>query len=146
MSRLKSLLKRHALPGSCPSKRALLGYRQRSSPTSEGQHLYLAQAPSISHLPSTLGHQKRGSRPPESPHLGLNRNVLPFGSMDIPQYLSAPESNVPQTDDSVSGVIELYPHVGVYCHLSAHEKSGTSRVPHRLMKTRITNCLAVYVS
>ena len=31
-------------------------------------------------------------------------------------------------------VIGLYLHGGGYCHMSAHEKSGTSRVPRRLMK------------
>ena len=35
-------------------------------------------------------------------------------------------------------VIGLYLHGGGYCHMSAHEKSGTSRVPRRLMKVRIT--------
>lgn len=64
----------------------------------------------------------------------------------LPQYLSAPEYKLPQTDDSASGVIGLHLHVGVYCHLSAHEKSGTSRIPRRLMKARITNCLVVYAS
>ena len=35
-------------------------------------------------------------------------------------------------------VIGLYLHGGGYCHMSAHEKSGTSRVPRRLMKVRFT--------
>lgn len=40
--------------------------------------------------------------------------------------------------DSPPPVIGLYLHGGGYCHMSAHEKSGTSRVPRRLMKV----CLA----
>ena len=36
--------------------------------------------------------------------------------------------------DSPPPVIGLYLHGGGYCHMSAHEKSGTSRVPRRLMK------------
>lgn len=95
MSQMRGLSKRRALPGSCPSKRALHRYRQRSSPTSEGRHFYLARAPSIPHLPSTLGHQKRGGGPPESPHLGLNQNVLPFESMDVTP-ISASEYKLPQ--------------------------------------------------
>ena len=35
-------------------------------------------------------------------------------------------------------VIGLYLHGGGYCHMSAHEKAGSSRVPRRLMKVRIT--------
>lgn len=34
-------------------------------------------------------------------------------------------------------VIGLYLHGGGYCHMSAHEKSGTSRVPRRLMKVSV---------
>ena len=40
--------------------------------------------------------------------------------------------------DSPSHAIGLYLHGGGYCHMSAHEKSGTSRVPRRLMKVRAT--------
>ena len=36
--------------------------------------------------------------------------------------------------DSPPPVIGLYLHGGGYCHMSAHEKSGTSRIPRRLMK------------
>jgi hypothetical protein len=39
--------------------------------------------------------------------------------------------------DSPPPVIGLYLHGGGYCHMSAHEKSGTSRVPRRLMKVRV---------
>ena len=35
-------------------------------------------------------------------------------------------------------VIGLYLHGGGYCHMSAHEKSGSSRVPRRLMKVRVS--------
>ena len=35
-------------------------------------------------------------------------------------------------------VFGLYLHGGGYCHMSAHEKSGTSRVPRRLMKVCVT--------
>jgi hypothetical protein len=35
-------------------------------------------------------------------------------------------------------VIGLYLHGGGYCHMSAHENSGSSRVPRRLMKVRVT--------
>jgi len=40
--------------------------------------------------------------------------------------------------DSSPPVIGLYLHGGGYCHMSAHEKSGTSRVPRRLMKVCVT--------
>ena len=40
--------------------------------------------------------------------------------------------------DSPSHAIGLYLHGGGYCHMSAHEKSGTSRVPRRLMKVGAT--------
>jgi hypothetical protein len=40
--------------------------------------------------------------------------------------------------DSPPPVIGLYLHGGGYCHMSAHEKSGTSRVPRRLMKVCVT--------
>jgi hypothetical protein len=40
--------------------------------------------------------------------------------------------------DSPPPVVGLYLHGGGYCHMSAHEKSGTSRVPRRLMKVCIT--------
>lgn len=40
--------------------------------------------------------------------------------------------------DSPRPLIGLYLHGGGYCHMSAHEKSGTSRVPRRLMKVCIT--------
>jgi len=48
--------------------------------------------------------------------------------------------------DSPPRVIGLYLHGGGYCHMSAHEKSGTSRVPRRLMRVRITHCLVAYMS
>jgi len=44
--------------------------------------------------------------------------------------------------DSPPPVIGLYLHGGGYCHMSAHEKSGTSRIPRRLMKVRVTHGLA----
>ncbi|THH16135.1 hypothetical protein EW146_g4456 [Bondarzewia mesenterica] len=37
-------------------------------------------------------------------------------------------------------MIGLYLHGGGYCHMSAHEHSGTSRIPRRLLVLR-TNCL-----
>ena len=40
--------------------------------------------------------------------------------------------------DSPPRVIGLYLHGGGYCHMSAHEKSGTSRIPRRLMKVCVT--------
>jgi hypothetical protein len=40
--------------------------------------------------------------------------------------------------DSPPPVIGLYLHGGGYCHMSAHEKSGTSRIPRRLMKVQLT--------
>jgi hypothetical protein len=44
-------------------------------------------------------------------------------------------------------VIGLYLHGGGYCHMSAHENSGTSRVPRRLMKVRPTHsCAALNVT
>lgn len=39
--------------------------------------------------------------------------------------------------DSPPPVIGLYLHGGGYCHMSAHEKSGTSRIPRRLMKDNL---------
>ena len=42
-------------------------------------------------------------------------------------------------------VIGLYLHGGGYCHMSAHEKSGTSRVPRRLMKVRVTRFSRIHV-
>ena len=42
-------------------------------------------------------------------------------------------------------VIGLYLHGGGYCHMSAHEKSGTSRIPRRLMKVRIAIFGRIYV-
>jgi hypothetical protein len=42
--------------------------------------------------------------------------------------------------------IGLFLHGGGYCHMSAHEKSGTSRIPRRLMKVRVSHCLSAYVS
>ncbi len=35
-------------------------------------------------------------------------------------------------------LIGIYLHGGGYCHMSAHESSGTSRIPRRLMKVRVT--------
>jgi hypothetical protein len=40
--------------------------------------------------------------------------------------------------DSPLPVIGLYLHGGGYCHMSAHETSGSSRVPRRLMKVCVT--------
>jgi hypothetical protein len=42
--------------------------------------------------------------------------------------------------------IGLYLHGGGYCHMSAHEKSGTSRVPRRLMKVCVSHCSSAYMS
>ena len=38
--------------------------------------------------------------------------------------------------DSPPHMIGIYLHGGGYCHMSAHEISGTSRIPRRLMKVR----------
>jgi hypothetical protein len=38
--------------------------------------------------------------------------------------------------DSPPHMIGIYLHGGGYCHMSAHESSGTSRIPRRLMKVR----------
>ena len=37
-----------------------------------------------------------------------------------------------------SKIIGMYFHGGGYCHMSAHESSGTSRIPRRLIK--VSNC------
>jgi hypothetical protein len=42
--------------------------------------------------------------------------------------------------------IGLYLHGGGYCHMSAHEKSSTSRIPRRLMKVCVSHCLTPYMS
>jgi hypothetical protein len=47
--------------------------------------------------------------------------------------------------DSPPRVIGLYLHGGGYCHMSAHEKSGTSRVPRRLMRVRVTLFSRIHV-
>jgi hypothetical protein len=39
--------------------------------------------------------------------------------------------------DSPPHIIGIYLHGGGYCHMSAHESSGTSRIPRRLMKVRV---------
>ncbi|KAI9509293.1 alpha/beta-hydrolase [Russula earlei] len=39
--------------------------------------------------------------------------------------------------DSPLPLIGLYLHGGGYCHMSAHEKSGTSRIPRRLMEDKL---------
>lgn len=39
--------------------------------------------------------------------------------------------------DSPPHMIGIYLHGGGYCHMSAHESSGTSRIPRRLMNVRV---------
>ncbi|KAI0301633.1 hypothetical protein B0F90DRAFT_1718843 [Multifurca ochricompacta] len=39
--------------------------------------------------------------------------------------------------DSYPPMIGIYLHGGGYCHMSAHENSGTSRIPRRLMKDKL---------
>jgi len=47
--------------------------------------------------------------------------------------------------DSPPPLIGIYLHGGGYCHMSAHEKSGSSRIPRRLMKVCITHFGSVHV-
>lgn len=48
--------------------------------------------------------------------------------------LSHPSGTEVEAESSNSRVIGVFLHGGGYCHMSAHEKSGTSRIPRRLMK------------
>ncbi|TFY77843.1 hypothetical protein EWM64_g6173, partial [Hericium alpestre] len=40
-------------------------------------------------------------------------------------------------DGAAPRMIGIFLHGGGYCHMSAHEKSGTSRIPRRLMKDKL---------
>jgi hypothetical protein len=63
-------------------------------------------------------------------------------------YLGAATNDIDVEADAANcppHVIGLYLHGGGYCHMSAHEESGTSRIPRRLMKVRIGIFGRIYV-
>jgi hypothetical protein len=110
-----------------------------------------------------------GGRLPESRNLeqkvSLSKDI-PDGSMtafstpasqyklpDVPIEEALPYLETAAKDPDVEAdaadcpphVIGLYLHGGGYCHMSAHEKSGTSRIPRRLMKVRVTILTRIHV-
>jgi hypothetical protein len=57
----------------------------------------------------------------------------------LPEVLHTSDDADVEADavDSPPRMIGIYLHGGGYCHMSAHESSGTSRIPRRLMKVRV---------
>ncbi|KAA1471689.1 alpha/beta-hydrolase [Dentipellis sp. KUC8613] len=64
---------------------------------------------------------------PDTRHLKLNTNLTPKLDRDVEA----------EAADVCPKMIGIYLHGGGYCHMSAHEKSGTSRIPRRLMKDNL---------
>ena len=62
---------------------------------------------------------------------------LPKLDAHLPEVLHTDADVEADAVDSPPHMIGIYLHGGGYCHMSAHESSGTSRIPRRLMKVRV---------
>ncbi|KAH9060613.1 alpha/beta-hydrolase [Lactarius vividus] len=67
--------------------------------------------------------------------------IVPSPALDVhlPEVLHSNADADVEADavDSPPHMIGIYLHGGGYCHMSAHESSGTSRIPRRLMKDNL---------
>ena len=71
-----------------------------------------------------------------------SQSALPkFHELDthLPEVLHTDRDADIEADavDSPPHMIGIYLHGGGYCHMSAHESSGTSRIPRRLLNVRV---------
>jgi hypothetical protein len=64
---------------------------------------------------------------------------LPELDTHLPEVLHTVEDADVEANavDAPPHMIGIYLHGGGYCHMSAHESSGTFRIPRRLMRVRV---------
>ncbi|KAH9073018.1 alpha/beta-hydrolase [Lactarius deliciosus] len=69
------------------------------------------------------------------PKILIPQNTFPITYPSLPNSMDADVEA--DAADSPPHMIGIYLHGGGYCHMSAHESSGTSRIPRRLMKDNL---------